>query len=156
MVNFDWNSIEDHELCAAIIRRFAENINWFLWKLNWFRNNRKGFIPWLSSNDLFVIWNNASSGVPFGFVFCPWFVFDVELWCGDDWRCCCCCCCVFEWCKCSDNRLPLLPISGEQQSLVAELLRSEPDSDGMMSIDMFIFMCRNSCACAFKCSKCRW
>lgn len=102
-------------------------------------------LPWLSSKFLFVIWNRASKGVSLGFVI-------FWLWCDcDD----CCDCCEPEWCIWwSDKRLPL-PISGEQQSLAAELLRSEPDSD-FRSILMLMFMCRSNWAWAFRCSKCRW
>lgn len=107
--------------------------------------NWKWYVPWLSSKFLFVIWNRASKGVSLGFVI-------FWLWCDcDD----CCDCCEPEWCIWwSDKRLPL-PISGEQQSLAAELLRSDPDSD-FKSMLMLMFMCRSNWACALRCSKCRW
>lgn len=83
-----------------------------------------------SSNVLLVIWKSASSGVPFT-VFPPLLpaaaADDPELPCSDLW--------------CPSAEL-LFIISGEQQSLAAELDRSEPLSEGIMSM----LMCRRSCA----------
>lgn len=134
--NWCMNYIPRWVVWIILLNKYSKKIN---------NKNQQCNLPSLSSKFLFVIWNSASNGVSLGFVI-------FWLWCDcDD----CCDCCEPEWCIWwSDNRLPL-PISGEQQSLAAELLRSEPDSD-FKSMVMFMFICRSSCAWAFKCSRCRW